>query len=324
MVFCGSDGKVDLNFGVGKLMKFGGVLRGLKGEVKCGVLLRKVEEKLLVSLQCFEEGEYCLELYANDGNDEIGLMASKLPMYLAYQLLVVCPSIKSSPNTIHQFPFIASDFLGPQSANNFFNVCLSGNDDHFFRLPDNNVQLTFTNQQDVRLCGKLYRVSHEGHYEDCSSYILQQNRESVTTFETTLPYTSMFIFQLFGSESSSHNLLNIFNVLLHCTHISIPSCAYPVQFDHWDGVLHHPLHTNIQHHTSFKIQLNKAASLVLLKVDENIEEFVKEPQSQIWTLKTDLGKYTTPVNTVEVCASFIEGTDDEDNFATLLEYNVRR
>ena len=132
-------------------------------------MYRVVDNQAIFTVSAPKEGEYGLEIYAND--PEVDGMS----LFHAYQCLITC---SGTVGTVESLPTLPQGFLGPQAA--FKNIGLSeiSHKDPYIKVDQSELEIEFGMTKPLRMTSQLMFV-HGDRDRDMSEYILHQVRNAL-------------------------------------------------------------------------------------------------------------------------------------------------
>ncbi|ESN89888.1 hypothetical protein HELRODRAFT_104535 [Helobdella robusta] len=321
-------GVADVKFKFGGKLRFMAKLKNNKDDEKLlshHVLYRSVQDEAIFIVMPPHDGEYGLEIYAND--PETGGQS----LLHAYQYLIIC---KDAATPVQPFPALPAGYLGPQATFEKIGLKTINNSDPYIENNSGELQISFSTSQPLRTSSQLICVTNDQN-KDCSNYVLQQSSPKGITFLVKLTEPGYYKFQLFGNPESEpgDSLLGVYNCLIHCKSTVASGVPYPKQYGLWkEGCyLYEPLEGHLQHnrpdkgsastfnHVYFKLEIPKAVSVAVVVGQDNWFQLDKK-DGNIWEGEVDLEKLWGVERKLMVCGCTDE--NDDSNFNTYLDYSM--
>lgn len=270
-------------------------------------------------------GEFGLEIYAN--NPESGGTS----LQHAYQYLIVCKELKSTP--VQTFPTLPAGSLGPQPNFETFGLSATSHADPYIVTDTGDLQISFALTKPLRTTSQLSIVS-ETPARDASEYILQQGGTyQDVTFILQLPQPGMYKFSLFAipQTETAESLPSVYTYLIHCRQTVSAVTAFPKQFAAWkEGCyLYEPLEGHIAanrqskgsastyQHLYFKLDVPRAVNVAVVVGTEWTQ--LEQKASGSWQGEVLMEKHWEKDRKVTVCANFGKTAT---SYSTLLEYSI--
>jgi hypothetical protein len=315
-----TNGVAEVKFGLSCRLRFVAKLKSNDRDDKSlapYVIYRVVNEEVIFRVLAPAEGEFGLEIYAN--NPALGGQA----LQHAYQYLVMCRD-PVAPD-LEPFPTLTSGYLGPQPSFEAFGLAVDGNPDPYQQVDLQGqapLQLSFRLSRALRITSQLLYASG-GQNQDCSEYILQQSSSKGVTFIVSPPRTGQFKFQIFATLASEtgDSLPGVYNYLLQCRSTVDAPAPFPKQFGPWKEGCHleGPLQGRLQttdSHAFFKMDVPRASAVAVVIG----QEWTQLKQSGTsWQGEVPVGKHADKEHKATVCGNF---GATATSFSTLLEYSL--
>jgi len=309
------NGIAEVKFTLRNKLRFLGKLKSASmKEVDRYVIHRVVDDEAVFTVRPPENGEYGLEIYANDKEKD------GTTMHHIYQYLIVARDVKGK---VEPFPQLPSTFLGPQGNFNNFGMQITSHKDPFIVSEKGSSVIKFKNTRPMKLMSQLIFVSG-GSQEDMSSYVLQNTTEDSISFLLELPKNGSYKFTVFGlpADQASDNVPALFNCLIECLQGNKDAAPFPKQFSQWksSGVLVSPTSgklTGSPSPTKFDLRIVNARDVAVV-IGDAWTQLSKQSNGN-WTGDVDLSQHVGKQTKCVICANM---DDNEATFSTLLEYSI--
>lgn len=273
------------------------------------VIYRVVDDEAIFTVRPPSDGEYGLEIYANDKTRD------GTTMHHIFQYLVLASGVKGK---VEPWPQLPSNFMGPQGSFSDTGMTVGKYQDPLIRLDDNNLELDFKYSQRMKLMSQLICVSDQ-KTEDLSSFILQNTSKDAITFQIRFPKPGVYKFSLFGMPATAQgdNIPSIYNYLIECSKGDASAKPYPKQFSQWKTgcYLYQPTEGRLEGDSvKFRLVID-GASEVAVVIGNDWTQLTRN--DNIWEGEADLAKHGGNQNKCVICANM---DDNKATYSTLLEY----
>jgi len=316
-----TNGIAEVKFGISTRLRFVAKLKSNEKddkELSPYVIYRTIEDEVIFRVVPPKEGEYGLEIYAN--NPALGGQA----LQHAYQYLVMCRDGVAAH--LEPFPTLPSGYLGAQPSFEVFGMATDSHPDPYILTNldtlGGSLKISLRLSRPLRITAQLLYVSG-GQNLDSSEYILQQSVNKGVTFMLNLPKTGLFKFQIFATLQSEtgDSLPGVFNYLIDCRGTVDHPAPYPKQFGPWkegcslETPLEARLHTSAEH-IYFKMAVPRASAVAVVIGQEWTQ--LKQLENS-WQGEVPIEKHRDKEHKVTVCGNF---GATATSFSTLLEYSM--
>ena len=326
-IFSTVNGQAEVRFQITKDYRFTAKLKSSEMDEKSlsGFIMHRVVKDLAIfTIYAPKQGEYGLEIYANDpevdGNS----------LFHAYQYLIICTDVQG---VVEALPHLPTGYLGPQPNYNSLGITAATHADPFVQINSGDISVAFKLTQPLRMTSQLIYVS-KGRQEDCSDFILQQGRPNEVLFQLKLPKVGMYKFQVYGLPyaDSSESLPGVYNYLISCSHTFATPVTFPKQFGQWkegcylhgpqEGrltqAIQHPSGTSSHKNIYFKLAVPNCKAVAVV-VGEDWTQLEQAEPDGTWqgdvTMESQWGKEKK----LSVCANY---GSVKASYSTLLEYTM--
>ena len=325
-IFSTVQGTAEVRFKIGEELRFTAKLKSTtldEKQLQGFIMYRVVGEVAIFTIYAPMQGEYGLEIYANnpekDGNS----------LYHAYQYLIICMESLSS---VEPLPTLPPGYLGAQPMCSKLGLKPTSHIDPFVQGSHGQEVLAFSLTQPLRMTSQLIHVSKGGE-EDLSDYVLQQGQEGQAIFPVNLPKPGMYKFQLYGLpyNDSSESLPGVFNYLISCPNPRNNPMSFPKQYGQWkDGCyLFGPLDGHLSPqmpHVSggsseksvyFRLSVPNANAVAVVVGEEWTQ--LEQDEGGVWAGDVPMEAFWGKESKAAVCANY---GSVKASYSTLLEYSM--
>lgn len=325
-IFSTVNGQAEVKFRLPKELRFTAKMKSNTQDEKAlqgYVLHRVVGDEGIFTITAPSEGEFGLEIYANDPE------ADGNSLFHAYQYLIICTETKGP---VEQLPVLPPGYLGPQPTFKKLGLSATTHTDPYLQTDTGDLQVSFSMTQSLRMTSQLIYVSNN-QQEDCSDYILQQGQGNHVIFMVKMPKPGMYKFQIYAlpHADTSESLPGVYNYLINCHNTHANLCAFPKQYGQWkEGCfLHEPLEGHLQanrpskgsaqsfQYMYFKIDVPKANSVAVV-VGEDWTQ-LEQKSSESWEGEVFMEKHWGHESKTAICANY---GNVKASYSTLLEYSL--
>ena len=329
-IFSTVQGTAEVRFQVPSELRFTAKLKAnhlQEKDLQGFIMYRVVAGVAIFTIYAPAQGEYGLEIYANDPEKDGN------SLYHAYQYLIIC--LEPMATTVDPLPTLPPGYLGQQPMCSKLGLSPSSHVDPFVQGSQGEELMTFDLKQPLRMTSQLINVTR-GRQEDCSDFVLQQGQGQQVTFHLKLPAPGMYKFQLFGLpyDDTSESLPGVYNYLLNC---SATLTAQPVQFPkqygqwkegcylygpqegHLSPQLLHPSGSSSQQQLFFKLSVPKANAVAVVVGDDWTQLEQEGGAGGAWAGDISVAAAWGKENKVAVCANY---GSVKASYSTLLEYTM--
>ncbi len=287
------------------------------------VMHRVVTDQAIFTITAPNEGEFGLEIYANDPESDGN------SLFHAYQYLIICTDFKGP---VEPLPILPPGYLGPQP--NFRKLGLSATThiDPYLQTDTGDLQVSFSMAQPLRMTSQLIYVSGDAQ-EDCSDFILQQGQGNHVILMVKMPKPGMYKLQVYALPyaDTSESLPGVYNYLINC-HGTAPNLfPFPKQYGQWkEGCfLHDPLEGHLVRerpspgrardldHYYFMVDVPKANSVAVVIGEEWTQ--LEQKTGETWEGEVPMDKHWGRENKAAICANY---GGVKASYSTLLEYSM--
>jgi hypothetical protein len=329
-IFCTVGGLAEVRFRMPKELRFTAKLKSNEKDEKqlAGFIMnRVVGDTAVFTISAPGQGEYGLEVYANDpevdGNS----------LYHAYQYLVICA--ENITGNVEPLPMLPAGYLGPQPTFRKLGLSCVTHEDPYIHTDKGELVVTIGTSSPVRMTSQLIFISG-GRTDDMTDYVLQQSRGSTSiTFQLRIPKQGLYKLQIYGLPFSdpSENLPGIYNYLINCTGTAPTVVAFPKQYGQWkEGCyLYEPQDGHLTpnrpnkgqsaspNQVSFKVDVPKANSVAVVVGEDWTQLEMKSGPGTPWEGQLNLEGRWGRESKVALCANF---GAVKASYSTLLEYTM--
>ncbi len=326
-IFSTVNGQAEVKFHLPRELRFTAKLKSNTMEEKAlqgYVMHRVVDNQAVFTITAPSEGEFGLEIYANDperdGNS----------LFHAYQYLIICTDLKGAP--VEPLPTLPPGYLGPQPTFRKLGLSATTHSDPYLQTDTGDMHVSFSMTEPLRMTSQLIYVSGN-RQEDQSDYILQQGQGNHVIFMVRMPRQGMYKFQIYGLPYSdqSESLPGVYNYLVNCHSSHGKLSPFPKQYGQWkEGCfLHEPLEGHLTpnrpskgsaqsfQYVYFKVDVPKAQSVAVV-VGEDWTQ-LEQKTSDSWEGEVFMEKHFGHENKAAVCANY---GNVKASYSTLLEYSL--
>ncbi|CAH1783747.1 unnamed protein product, partial [Owenia fusiformis] len=285
------------------------------------VMHRVVNDSAVFSVNLPRQGEYGLELYANDPATD------GKSLFHVWQYLVVCnqPIVQAIP-----FPQLPPGYLGKQPGIEKIGLTTYSHHDPYINATAGEMSIQMKTTQPLRVTSNLIYTANN---EDFTDYILQQFKDNILSFVVKLPKAGSYKLQVYALPytDTSESLPGVYNYLINCPQTHASLVAYPKQYAQWkegcylseptDGQLdpNRPTRGSAtsQQFIYFKIEVPKASAVAVVVGEDWTQLDQKQPN--VWEGQVTMDKHWGVENRAAVCANY---GSFKASYSTLLEYTM--
>jgi hypothetical protein len=323
-IFSCVNGQAEVKYRLPKELRFTAKLKSNDKDEKAlaGYIMHRVVGDLAVfTITAPHRGEYGLEIYANDPENDGN------SLYHAYQYLILCTEVKGP---VEPLPTLPPGYLGPQPAFKKLGLATASHTDPYIQTDSGDLHVSFNMNQPLRMTTQLIYVSGNAN-EDCSDYILQQGQGNSVTFLIKLPKSGMYKLQVYALPFSdqSESLPGVYNYLINCLNTYATLIPFPKQYGQWkeNCYLHEPQEGQLTanrpskgsassyQYVYFKLIVPKANAVAVV-VGEDWTQ-LEQKQAGAWEGEVFMEKHWGKESKAAVCANY---GSVKASYSTLLEY----
>lgn len=325
-IFSTVNGIAEVRFRMAKELRFTAKLKSNDKDEKAlaGYCMHRVVDQVAVfTVTAPAKGEYGLEIYANDPDQDGN------SLFHAYQYLLICTEVKGP---VEPLPTLPPGYLGVQPNFKKLGLTLGSNPDPYIQTDAGDLTVHFIMSDPLRMTTQLLYVTG-GKNEDCSDYVLQQGRGNEVFFMLKLPKIGLYKMQIYGLPYSdtSESLPGVYNYLVNCRSSYASLVPYPKQYGQWkEGCyLHEPQEGQLtanrtskgsassHQYVYFKLSVPKANSVAVV-VGEDWTQ-LEQKNGQDWEGEIFMEKHWGREPKAAVCANY---GNVKASYSTLLEYSL--
>ena len=288
------------------------------------ILHRVVNDIAVFTIRAPEPGEYGLEIYANDPEQDGN------SLYHAFQYLIISTE---NCGQAEQLPTLPTGYLGVQPSMKKLGLAPASHPDPYLQTDSGDLQIAFSTTQRLRTTSQLIYVSGNQNV-DSSDYVLQQSQSDAVIFMLKLPKTGLYKFQLYALPFSdqSENLPGVYNYLINCHNTYATLVPFPKQYGQWkEGCyLHEPLEGQLSANRPskgssasyqsiyFKVEVPGAQSVAVV-VGEDWTQLEHKDGQTAWEHDVPMDKHWGHESKAALCANF---GNVKASYSTLLEFSL--
>lgn len=218
-----------------------------------------------------------------------------------------------------EFPKISDGYLGPQAKFGLYGLSTISHPEPLLELDTNFIEIEIGTTASTRFTTKLLNCTTK---KDNNDYVLVQRRSDRMIFVLILPEIAYYKFQIYAlpSNEAGHQMVGVFNYVLHPTQILREVVPFPKQYPQWreGGFLYEPLGLPKGFRGAgvrFKYFVPNASE-VMIKVGEDWNPLTKY-DNDIWEGVADITKNYARDTKVKLNVKY-----GGKNFNTLIEYTI--